>query len=272
MKNEAKETAPDLTELVNTSPSDIVRTEAPVQMMSQADRLVEMAITSGADMDRLDKLLDLKERYDKEEARKQFTAALADFKSEDVQIVKDRAIGYKNKDGSFTGYRHATLGNVVGTAVPHMSKHGLSHRWDIVQKDGVITVTCILTHKGGHSEKISMFAAPDDTGKKNSIQQVASTVTYLERYTFLSITGLAVEDQLDDDAVKADAPVVEKINEDQAKALHAKITDNDLDMGIILRWLATSAVHAATLEDIPENMFKAVMSKIDASIKAKAKA
>jgi hypothetical protein len=241
--------------------------EAP--QMSQADRLVEMAITSGADMDRLDKLLDLKERYDREEARKQFTAALAAFKSEDIQIGKDKLVGYKNKDGSFTGYAHATLGNVVGTAVPHMSKHGLSHRWDVVQQDGVITVTCILTHSGGHSEKISMFASPDDTGKKNSIQQVASTVSYLERYTFLAITGLAVEDQLDDDAAKAEAPVVEKINEDQINALHAKITDNDLDMEIILRWLATSAARAATLEDIPANMFKAVMSKIDASIKAK---
>lgn len=153
-----------------------------------------------------------------------------------------------------------------------MSKHGLSHRWDVVQKDGQITVTCILTHKGGHSEKISMFAAPDDTGKKNSIQQVASTVTYLERYTFLSITGLAVEDQLDDDAAKAEAPVVEYITEEQVNALHAKITDNDLDMEIFLRWLATSAIKAATLADIPANLFKTVMSKVDAGIAAKEKA
>ena len=237
-------------------------------MTSQADRLVEMAIQSGADIERLDKLLDLKERYDREEARKQFTAALADFKSEDVQIVKDKGVGYTNKDGSFTGYKHATLGNVVGTAVPHMSKHGLSHRWNVVQTQGSITVTCILTHKGGHSEEVSMFAAPDDTGKKNSIQQVASTVTYLERYTFLSITGLAVEDQMDDDGKGAEPEVIDLITEDQANEIDAMIRDNELDMDTFLRWIATS-MKAATIEDIPASRFDGVIKKIKVSIEAK---
>jgi hypothetical protein len=259
------------TKLVSQA-GDIVELAQPTQLISQADRLVEMAISNNADPERLDKLLDLKERYDKEEARKAFTAALADFKGENVQIVKDKPVGYTNKDGSFTGYKHATLGNVVGTAVPHMSKHGLSHRWNVEQSQGSIKVTCILTHKGGHSEEVSMFAAPDDTGKKNSIQQVASTVTYLERYTFLSITGLAVEDQADDDG-QQDAPVVEfeYINEDQVNSLHAKITES-LDMDIFLRWLASSAIKAGRLEDIPADRFKTVMSKVNASIKAKAEA
>ena len=52
---------------------------------------------------------------------------------------------------------------------------------------------------------------------------------------------------------------------------HKKITDNEMDLNIILRWLATSAAKAGRLEDIPANMFKTVMSKIDAGIKAKAK-
>ena len=252
-------------------PSSVIVSKAPTQMVSQADRLIEMAIASNADVDRLDKLLDLKERYDREEARKAFTDALAQFKGEDVQISKDKSVGYKNRDGTFTGYSHATLGNVVGTAVPHMSKHGLSHRWDVVQKDGMVTVTCILTHKGGHSESVSMFAAPDDSGKKNALQQVASTVTYLERYTFLSITGLAVEDMVDDDGQQAEV-VVEYINEDQVNALHSKITDNGLDMDIFMRWLASSAIRADKLENIPANMFKTVMSKVDAGIKAKEEA
>jgi len=237
--------------------------------VNQADRLIELAISSHADVDRLDKLLDLKERYDREEARKQFTAALALFKSEDVQISKDKGVGYSDNKGNWIGYKHASLGNVVNTAVPHMSRHGLSHRWNVVQADGIITVTCILTHQGGHSEAVSMFAAPDDTGKKNSIQQVASTVTYLERYTFLSITGLAVEDQLDDDGAKAAPAPVELITEEQAMTIHAMITDNDIDMDIFLRWLANTAARAGTIEDIPAPFYDKVITKIEATIKAK---
>lgn len=246
------------------------KTNLTAPVISQADRLLEMAISSGADIERLDKLLDLKERYDREEARKQFTSALADFKAEDISIRKDKAVGYTNKDGSFTGYKHATLGNVVGTAVPHMSKHGLSHRWDVIQAADAITVTCILTHKGGHSEKVSMFAAPDDTGKKNSIQQVASTVSYLERYTFLSITGLAVEEQ-DDDGNKAVGPV-DLITDNQALKLHSMITDNELDMDAFIGWLAISAARASTIEDIPSSFFKQAEHKIQVTVRAKAAA
>ncbi|MNL48938.1 ERF superfamily protein [compost metagenome] len=44
-----------------------------------------------------------------------------------------------------------------------------------------------------------MQAMPDNSGKKNAIQQVASTITYLQRYTLLAATGVATKGQ-DDDA------------------------------------------------------------------------
>jgi len=44
--------------------------------VSQPDRLLEMAISKGADMAQLEKFMDLKERHDKNEARKDFTLAL----------------------------------------------------------------------------------------------------------------------------------------------------------------------------------------------------
>ena len=239
----------------------------PTNVISQADRLVEMAITSGADIDRLDKLLDLKERYDKEDARKQFTSALANFKSAQLEIKKDKMVSFKSKDG-MTEYSHATLGNVVGIAVPELAKNGLSHRWDVVQKDARVEVTCILTHKGGHSESVSMNASPDDTGKKNPIQQVASTVTYLERYTFLAITGLAVEDQMEDDGAASAAPI-EYITEDEVNTLHSMVKDNELDLGILLHWVFTQ-MGADSLEKIPENKFAEVKAKIQFAIDKKA--
>jgi hypothetical protein len=47
---------------------------------------------------------------------------------------------------------------------------------------------------------VTMQAGKDESGKKNAIQQVASTNTYLQRYTFLAITGLATKGQDDDGA------------------------------------------------------------------------
>jgi hypothetical protein len=50
----------------------------------------------------------------------------------------------------------------------------------------------------GHSERTPLEASPDASGGKNGIQAVGSTVTYLQRYTLLSATGMAVQDQDDD--------------------------------------------------------------------------
>ena len=55
----------------------------------------------------------------------------------------------------------------------------------------------------GHSESTVLEAAPDSSGKKNAIQQVASTVTYLQRYTLLAACGLATKDMEDDDCAGA---------------------------------------------------------------------
>lgn len=160
--------------------------------------LLALAVQQGADLDRLEKLMALKERHEANEARKAFVAAMAAFKAEPIDIRKSKAVGYNTKEGDFVGYKHATTADVVDAVVPAMGKHGLSHRWDVQQAGGQITVICEITHELGHRESVSMTAAPDNSGKKNPIQMVASTVQYLQRYTLMAATGVAAKDQDDD--------------------------------------------------------------------------
>ncbi|MHA4915470.1 ERF family protein, partial [Enterococcus faecium] len=100
-----------------------------------------------------------------------------------------KEVGYKTKEGDFVGYKHAELSDVTDAIGPAMAKHQLSFRWDIHQNSGSITVDCIVMHVMGHSEKVTMTGQPDASGKKNAIQQQASTITYLQRYTLLAATG-----------------------------------------------------------------------------------
>jgi hypothetical protein len=159
------------------------------------DNLLALALSRGADMEQLKQLMELKERHDANEARKAYVAALAAFKAEPIDLRKTKAVGYETTAGDFVGYKHATLADVVDAVVPAMARHGLSHNWSVKQDQG-ITVTCTLTHALGHSESVSMTAAPDNSGKKNAIQQVASTVTYLQRYTLQSISECETNAQL----------------------------------------------------------------------------
>lgn len=68
----------------------------------------------------------------------------------------------------------------------------------------MIKVTCIITHEAGHSTSTSLQSGRDDSGGKNNIQALGSAVKYLQRYTFISATGLAAQEMDDDGHATSD--------------------------------------------------------------------
>jgi hypothetical protein len=50
------------------------------------------AAESGADLDRLEKLMDLHERFEKTQAVKAFNQAVADFRSETITLLKTKYV------------------------------------------------------------------------------------------------------------------------------------------------------------------------------------
>lgn len=172
------------TALATTTPSDLLR----------------IAVEIGADLDRLEKLMELQERWEAKEAKKAFNSAMADFKSNCPPIFKRKAVGYNTKDGDFVRYKHAELSDITDVVGPAMAGYGLSYDWDIHQSPGKVEVDCIVTHIMGHSKKVTMEGPPDASGKKNILQQSGSTITYLQRYTLLAATGMSTKGEDDDGA------------------------------------------------------------------------
>ena len=169
-------------------------------------RLLEIATSQGADLEKLKQLMDLQERWERNEARKAFVEAMSAFKSHAIQVVKD-------KTNSQYGSKYVSLGNLVNTVTPFLSQHGLSVRWDISQTNG-IEVSCIVTHVQGHSESVSITFPPDKSGSKNPIQEIKSAITYAKACTFESITGMASTDaNVDDDGNGAGLPRFDDLSE-----------------------------------------------------------
>jgi hypothetical protein len=147
--------------------------------------ILQIAVQQGADVDKLAKLLELQERWQANQARQAYNAAMAKFKQNPPKITKNKHV----KIGD-TEYDHATLDHVTETITETLSAVGISHKWKASQSPE-IAVTCVLTHEMGHSEETTLKASPDTSGSKNSIQAIGSTVTYLERYTLLAAVGMA---------------------------------------------------------------------------------
>lgn len=161
--------------------------------------LIRLALEKGSSIEELRELMALRREWEADQARRSFAEAMVAFKAKPIAVLKDKKVSFGQ-----TAYSHATIGNVVSVVVERLHEHGFSHSWKPSQKDGKISVTCVVRHRGGHEEETTLEAAPDQSGGKNSIQAVASTVTYLERYTLLAATGVATVDQMDDDGRGSD--------------------------------------------------------------------
>lgn len=181
--------------------NDIIEVDRPLapQQTAIAEQspmgMMLSAMSQGASLEQIEKMMALQERWEAGEARKAYNTAFAAFKAAAVRVLKSRQV----TDGPLKGKSYAELHAVVDAVTPALSANGLSASWSLTRDDkDWIEVTCTLKHISGHSESVSMGGPPDAGGAKNAIQARASTISYLERYTLKAICGVAEGGEDDD--------------------------------------------------------------------------
>lgn len=193
------------------------------------DAMIIMAMQKGYTPELIEKMMQLQERHEATVARKAYHEAMAAFKANPPEIEKDRTVSF---GAGKTAYSHASLANVTDKINRALSQQGLSAAWKTAQSDAGVTVECSITHRLGHSESTSLTAMPDTSGSKNSIQAIGSTITYLERYSLLALTGLATHDQ-DDDGNAAS----EFITDDQRIEIEKIVVDKGVHVEKFLQYM-----------------------------------
>ncbi len=235
-------------EKVSVIPQDEPRALATVTPMA----MLEKALTSGASMEVLEKFMALSERWETNQARKSFDAAVSAAKAE-IPAITRNATGHNSK-------KYADFAAIARVVDPILGKHGLSYRFRTTQ-NGSIAVTCILSHKAGHSEETTLAGPADTSGNKNAIQAIGSTLTYLQRYSLVQMLGLAAS--ADDDG-KAGGNVA-TITQKQADDLIDLIETKGANRAAFLKWAKQER-----FEDIPADQFEACKNAIN-NYKAPAK-
>ncbi len=162
---------------------------------------VQWAIANNVSPEQMLQYYQLDREIKRDAARVAYNEAMNKFKANLPTITKNKHVRFETSKG-ITEYDHATHDHVVKILVPALNAVGIRHHWLPAQADGMMTVSCVLTHELGHQESASLTAAYDQSGGKNAIQAVVSAKTYLERHTFLAVTGLSTEG-IDDDGRKA---------------------------------------------------------------------
>lgn len=137
-------------------------------------------VASGIDPEKLGPLLDLQERWERNQAERAFARAKVDCKAKLPVVVKD-------KQGDKGLY--ASLEHVSRQVDPIAAEFGFAHSYGTKPSANAncVTVTMRVLHKGGHSEELELCDVPYDVAgpkggaTKSPVQGLVSSVSYAQR-------------------------------------------------------------------------------------------
>ena len=151
-----------------------------------------LAANPSVDVAKLEKIIDLQERILRHEAEAAFNAAFAAMQPE-IPVIIEHQIG----DGGKWSY--APLEDIVAPLRPILARHGFSLSHETQWPDGkTIKVIGHLTHRNGHARRSEFQSQADNSGSKNTIQALGSSVAYGKRYTTKDLLCIVTKGEDDD--------------------------------------------------------------------------
>lgn len=235
----------DVAKKVSIIPQDDPQPQVPAVLTPMA--LIERAMSTGNGMEMIDKFMDMQERWDMRNARKAFDEAVSAAKQE-IPAIQRNATGHNSK-------RYADFSAIATVVDPILGRHGLSYRFRTVQADGKISVTCVLSHKAGHSEETTLVGPADSSGNKNAIQAIGSTLTYLQRYSLVQMLGLAAASD-DDGRAAANG---EAISDKQSDDLRDLMDSVGADKAKFLKFFKIESI-----TDLPAKRYQEAVTMLNA--------
>ena len=230
--------------------NEIAQIQVPATdpMVAMIERV---AMSPDVPVDRLTALMDMRERQMNKEAEQAFNQAFAAAMAE-MPTVPQTGL---NKH---TGQKYSTLDDLIITARPVLSRHGLSLNWQTTASGNEYSVTANVRHALGHIINTTLTGQRDNGKQMNALQGGGSTETYLKRYTGFSILGLSSGDANDDDGQSGGGAT---INGDQFFDLKTLIEEAGADEAKFCEYLKIP-----DLETLPQSKFGAAVSSLRAKI------
>lgn len=192
---------------INQEQAPVVQSQQQAAFLGLIEKAISMPTP---DFTVIDKMLDMQERILAKEAEMKFNQAFSVMINEIPVIAKTSEAKVQTKAGGSFGIKYAGLDEIVEVVRPVLSRHGFAvnfkHEQDFQQGGlaGSVKISCVLRHNAGHSIENSMILPVDNSGAKNAVQGIGSTVTYGKRYTLCSMLNIATGDDRDGFTVKAD--------------------------------------------------------------------
>lgn len=228
-------------------------------MVSMIERVV---MDASLPIERLEKMLDLKERADAREDAMRAERARQDFNAALAACQAAMPVVGKNRTNDHTRSKYTDLAGVMDAVGPIIADHGFSLSFNPQAGDDAsrIYVRWTLAHAGGH-ERTDIASFPIDaagTGgrtNKTPIQAEHSSRTYARRYLVMDLFNIATTEDNDGNAAKAKASG--PITKDQFIKIGELLEDKGLPADAVL-----TAERISNLTELDEEGAARVISKL----------
>lgn len=235
--------------------SDAAETKAVDEVVS-VDSLLTKLATSDIDADRLDRILEVRERILAKQAETDFNASMAAAQAEIGRVAAD-AVNPQTRS------KYATYAALDRVLRPVYTKHGFALSFDEgdAPREDWIRVLCHVSHRGGHTRTYKKDMPADGKGAKGGdvmtkTHAAGSAMSYGMRYLLKGVFNVAVgEDDDDGNAAGGRAPA--KITGKQADTLAQLIADAGADVHKFLRHYKIQAI-----ADLPADRYDGAVSAL----------
>ena len=171
---------------------ELATVKKEIATQSESGLLLQMAIDKDLDVDKLEKLIDLKVKEEERLCKKDFELHFSEMKAELPVIEKSKEV--KDDKGNHM-YNFAPLAEIQSLCDPIIASYKFGYYWDesYIPETKSKRVTFYLSGYG--YTKSNYFDVPDIQSNKwaNPIQTGGIKSSYGKRYTFESGLGLIVK-------------------------------------------------------------------------------
>jgi len=250
-KNISVQTQPD-------SPAPAIPAWHEPQSLMQ---IIERAATNPAvDIDKMERLLQMRERLVARDAEIAFNAAMSEAQSMMGRISADAT-------NPQTRSKYASYQALDRVLRPIYTERGFSLSFDTGDDNPpeCVRVVCHVSHKAGHSRKYHADMPADGKGAKGGdvmtkTHAAGAAMSYGMRYLLKMIFNVAIGEDDTDGNITAD-----KISEKQLDELAFIANEVKADVPKFLSYLAQKGkCEIATMADIPAVMFKDAKAALEA--------
>lgn len=202
-----------------------------------------MALNPNIDPEKLERLIAMQKDMAATTSKAAFTSAMVKMRP-DLPIIE--------KKGTSNNGAYGKWEDIQGAIDPVLASHGFALSFKTSSAPNSITVIAILRHEAGHEDSTELTLPADNSGSKNNVQAVGSSVSYGKRYTAGALLNLRIGGEDDDGARGGGA-----LTDDQVDALEelisAAIAENKSDptkyRSNLLKYMKVETVGAIQSKD-----------------------